>query len=120
MHDSGDDDEEDFDTPTKTEPGSRKRKITAVKPKIEDCYGEDDDEGNGDAIDFSLAYPADVKVDMMEGAEGAEIVDLTDEVGEKAKGKGKEKVMEIEKAKVKKEVVDAEVMDEDETGEMVV
>jgi hypothetical protein len=116
MHDNGEDDEEDFETPTKTEPGTRKRKIGVKKPKIE--FEGEEDEGMGDAIDFSLGYTGDVK--MEEG----EVVDLTadinDEAGAQEKseesvgGKGKGK------AKVKQEVVDVEDVYEDEDGEMVV
>ena len=117
MHDNGEDDEEDFETPTKTEPGTRKRKIGIAKPKIE-VVDEYEDEGMGDAIDFSLGYTGDIKM------EDGEVVDLTadinDEAGleEKSKesvsGKGKGK------AKVKKEVMDVEGVYEDEDGEMVV
>lgn len=106
MPDDNEDDEEDFDTPTrvKTEPGvskyetqsAKKRKVAA--PKIEDFVGyaedEGDDEGMGDAIDFSLAYPAEIKMEedvAVDGANGsgnnrakdkgkqkAEVVDLTE------------------------------------------
>lgn len=89
MHDDGEDDEEEFDTPTrvKTEPGSsKKRKIAA--PKIEDFVGYAEDDGeddNGDAIDFSLAYPAGVKIEEDVDMNGA------NDSGNKAKSKGKGK-----------------------------
>lgn len=123
MHDNGEDDEETLETPTKTEPGTRKRKIGVKKPKIEFEGDEEGDDDNGDAIDFSLGYSGNADVKM---EDGSEVVDLTDEIEEKNKGKGKEKVMEMgggsAATKVKKEVVDVEDVyeDEDEDGEMVV
>ncbi|KAH0290595.1 hypothetical protein M436DRAFT_62014 [Aureobasidium namibiae CBS 147.97] len=89
MHDDGQDDEEDFDTPTKsrvkTEAGSsKKRKMTA--PKIEDFVGYAEVEGMGDAIDSSLAYPAEVKIE-----EDVEMQMQIQQGNNKAKGKGKEK-----------------------------
>jgi len=94
MSDDGQDDEEDFDTPTKSrikiEAGSsKKRKMTAA-PKIEDFVGyaddEGEDEGMGDAIDFSLAYAADVKVE-----EDVEMDMQMQQDNNKDKGKGKQK-----------------------------
>jgi hypothetical protein len=132
MTDDGEDDEEDFNTPTKSnfsnainavkaESAAKKRK---VGPNIEDFAADEEDEGNGDAIDFSIGYTGSTAV-KMEDKEG-EIVDLTDEIEEvngENKGKGKEKVNMGENngifnVKVKKEVVDLGDMDEDD--EMVV
>lgn len=98
MHDDGEDDEEEFDTPTrvKTEPGTskygtpslKKRKVAA--PKIEDYvgYAEDEgqDEGMGDAIDFSLGYPAVVKSE-----DDVEMQMQMQQGNNKDKGKGKQK-----------------------------
>jgi hypothetical protein len=165
MTDNGEDDEEDFDTPTKlshaaaptnfleTIKRERESGVVAKKrkigPKIEDFGDEDEEvvfgaareedaeEGNGDAIDFSLHYPAAAVAVKME--EGGDVVDLTDEVGDnfttdtgdnavdkgKSKnGKGKEKMPMGESGsifdnKVKKEVIDLGDMD-DEDNEMVV
>lgn len=93
MSDDGQDDEENFDTPTKsrikTERGSsKKRKMTA--PKIEDFVGyaedEGEDEGMADAIDFSLAYAAEVKME-----EDVEMQMQMQQDNNKDKGKGKQK-----------------------------
>jgi hypothetical protein len=157
MTDDREDDEEDFDTPTKLAKSSNSNPnflsaINAVKqesatkkrkigPKIEDAVNyngeeEGDEEGNGDAIDFSIGYTGSTAV-KMEDKEG-EIVDLTDDLGndlgdstndvgdkQRSKGKGKEKVNMGENngifnVKVKKEVVDLGDMGEDEDDEMVV
>jgi hypothetical protein len=97
MTDDGEDDEEDFSTPTKlaksthsnsnfmnainavkSESATKKRKIG---PKIESFdfeEAEGDGEGNGDAIDFSIGYTGSTVVKMEEG----EIVDLTDDIGD--------------------------------------
>jgi hypothetical protein len=164
MTDNGEDDEEHFDTPTKLptttnflETIKREREYGVAKkrkigPKTEDfaedeeevAFGarEEDAEGNGDAIDFSLHYPAAAAAAAaVKMEEGGDVVDLTDEVGgdaadkEKSKdGKGKEKTNNgkgMEKVqmggcesvfnnKVKKEVIDLRDMEEDEDDEMVV
>jgi hypothetical protein len=145
MTDDGEDDEEDFSTPTKlaksthsnsnfmnainavkSESATKKRKIG---PKIESFdfeEAEGDGEGNGDAIDFSIGYTGSTVVKMEEG----EIVDLTNDTGDKKQsknGKGKERERvnmggagDIFNAKVKKEVIDLGDMGEDEDDEMVV
>ncbi|KAG9594380.1 hypothetical protein KCU77_g10715, partial [Aureobasidium melanogenum] len=116
MHDNGSNDEEDFDTPIKAA-NFKKRKLGGKGPKIEDAdamgffpgMGGDDDDGNGDgdAIDFSVGYSGktDIKaednshggtVDLIEDAEGG--------AGKEAKGEGKQK--EIAAIKIKKEVID--------------
>ncbi|KAG9656843.1 hypothetical protein KCU95_g12374, partial [Aureobasidium melanogenum] len=114
MHDNGSDDEEDFDTPTKAA-NFKKRKLGGKGPKIEDAdamgffpgMGGDDDDGNGDAIDFSVGYSGktDIKV---ENGNNESIVDLTEHAEGSAeketKGKGKQK--EVSAIKIKKEVID--------------
>ncbi|KAG9846532.1 hypothetical protein KCU98_g1220, partial [Aureobasidium melanogenum] len=114
MHDNGSDDEEDFDTPTKAA-NFKKRKLGGKGPKIEDAdamgffpgMGGDDDDGNGDAIDFSVGYSGktDIKV---ENGNNQSIVDLTEHAEGSAeketKGKGKQK--EVSAIKIKKEVID--------------
>jgi hypothetical protein len=154
MTDNGEDDEEHFDTPTKLptttnflETIKREREYGVAKkrkigPKTEDfaedeeevAFGarEEDAEGNGDAIDFSLHYPAAAAAAAVKMEEGGDVVDLTDEVGgdaadkEKSKnGKGMEKVQmggceSVFNNKVKKEVIDLGDMEEDEDDEMVV
>jgi hypothetical protein len=177
MPDDGEDDEEDFGTPSKNpfnsansksgsnynksinansnkatntnssfmdtinaikaESASKKRKIG---PKIEGF--EDGDEGDADAIDFSIGYTGST---VVKREEGGEIVDLTDDPSditnnlvndaagkekskngkgkEKENGKGKEKMGDagsIFNTKVKKEVIDLGGMGDDEDDEMVV
>jgi hypothetical protein len=72
----------------------------------------------GDAIDFSLGYTGDIK--MEEG----EVVDLTADINDEAETQEKSKESASSKgkgkAKVKKEVMDVEGVYEDEDGEMVV
>ncbi|KAH0343525.1 hypothetical protein KCU81_g5142, partial [Aureobasidium melanogenum] len=90
MHDNGSDDEEDFDTPTKTT-DLKKRKLGAKGPKIEDAdasgffpgMGGDDDD-NGDAIDFSVGYPGKTNIKVENSGNGG-IVDLTEDVAVKVK-----------------------------------
>jgi hypothetical protein len=168
MTDDGEDDEEDFGTPSKfakstasrpamstnkstnanssfmdtinaikAESASKKRKIG---PKIEGF--EDGDEGDADAIDFSIGYTGST---VVKREEGGEIVDLTDDPSditnnlvndaaskekskngkgkEKENGKGREKMGDagsIFNTKVKKEVIDLGGMGDDEDDEMVV
>ncbi|KAH0361628.1 hypothetical protein KCU65_g8634, partial [Aureobasidium melanogenum] len=109
MHDNGSDDEEDFDTPTKTTE-FKKRKTNGKGPKIEDAdasgffpgMGGDEDD-NGDAFDFSVGYPGRTQVKVESNGNGR-IVDLTEHLA----------------VKVKKEVIDvvdvgsAESNDDDE------
>lgn len=111
MHDNGSDDEEDFDTPTKVV-NSKKRKLGGKGPKIEDAdamgffpgMGGDDD-GNGDAVDFSIGYPGKTNIKVEDNGNGG-TVDLTEDAegGAEAQGKGKQK--ESSAIKIKKEVVD--------------
>jgi hypothetical protein len=112
MHDNGSDDEEDFDTPTKAV-NIKKRKLGGKGPKIEDAdgmgffpgMGEDDDGGNGDAVDFSIGHPGQTNIKVEDNGNGG-TVDLTEDAegGAEAKGKGKQK--ESSAIKIKKEVVD--------------
>ncbi|KAG9657116.1 hypothetical protein KCU64_g5412, partial [Aureobasidium melanogenum] len=118
MHDNGSDDEEDFDSPTKTA-SFKKRKLGGKGPKIEDAdamgffpgMGGDDDEhgGNGDAIDFSVGYPGKTDIKVEENGNGG-TVDLTEDAdgGAEKEAKGKEKQKETigDAIKIKKEVID--------------
>lgn len=114
MHDNGSDDEEDFDTPTKAA-NFKKRKLGGKGPKIEDAdamgffpgMGGDDDDGNGDAIDFSVGYSGKTDIKVENGINES-IVDLTEHAEGSAeketKGKGKQK--KVSAIKIKKEVID--------------
>lgn len=106
MHDNNSDDEEDFNSPTNFK---MRRSGNGKGPKIEDAdekgyypgMGENEDE-NGDAIDFSVGYTGNTHIkDEGKGKGGS--VDLTGDV-------------EVigETVKVKKEVVEVEDGDEDD------
>ncbi|KAG9561427.1 hypothetical protein KCU71_g10857, partial [Aureobasidium melanogenum] len=117
MHDNGSDDEEDFDSPTKTA-SFKKRKLGGKGPKIEDADamgffpgmgGDHDDNGDGDAIDFSVGYPGKTDIKVEENGNGG-TVDLTEDADggaeKEGKGKGKQKETIGDAIKIKKEVID--------------